>query len=66
MVVVSCGDYQLPLYWEMLDNKSGNSSTQDRKDIVKLCVDLIGKERIGYIVGDREFIGHSWTVRRCD
>jgi transposase len=60
MVVVSCGDYQLPLYWEMLDNKSGNSSTQDRKDIVKLCVDLIGKDRIGYIVGDREFIGHSW------
>jgi hypothetical protein len=60
MVVVGCGDYQLPLYWEMLDNKSGNSSTQDRKDIVKLCVNLIGKERIGYIVGDREFIGHSW------
>lgn len=60
MVVVGCGDYQLPLYWEMLDNKSGNSSTQDRKDIVKLCVDLLGKERIGYIVGDREFIGHSW------
>lgn len=66
MVVVGCGDYQLPLYWELLDNKSGNSSTQDRKDIVKLCVDLIGKKRIGYIVGDREFIGHSWTVRRCD
>lgn len=60
MVMVGCGDYQLPLYWEMLDNKSGNSSTQDRKDIVKLCVDLIGKDRIGYIVGDREFIGHSW------
>jgi hypothetical protein len=60
MVVVGCGDYQLPLYWEMLDNNSGNSSTQDRKDIVKLCVNLIGKERIGYIVGDREFIGHSW------
>lgn len=61
MIVVGCGDYQLPLYWEMLDNKSGNSSTQDRKDIVKLCVNLIGKERIGYIVGDREFIGHNWV-----
>lgn len=60
MVVVGCGDYQLPLYWEMLENKSGNSSTQDRKDIVKLCVDLLGKERIGYIAGDREFIGCSW------
>ena len=23
MVVVGCGDYQLPLYWEMLDNKTG-------------------------------------------
>ena len=61
MVVVGCGDYQLPLYWELLDNKSGNSSAQNRKDIVKLCVDLVGKERIGYIVGDREFIGHSWV-----
>lgn len=57
MVVVGCGDYQLPLYWEMLDNKSGNSSTRDRKAIVEMCVNLIGKERIGYIVGDREFIG---------
>ena len=61
MVVVGCGDYQLPLYWEMLDNKSGNSSTRDRKAIVEMCVNLIGKERIGYIVGDREFIGHSWV-----
>jgi transposase len=60
MIVVGCGDYQLPLYWELLDNRSGNSSTENRKDIVKLCVDLLGKDRIGYIVGDREFVGHSW------
>lgn len=60
MVVVGCGDHQLPLYWEMLDNRSGNSSTRDRKDIVELCVGLVGRERIGYIVGDREFVGHSW------
>jgi hypothetical protein len=60
MVVAGCGDHQLPLYWELLDNKSGNSSTRDRKDIVELCVGLVGRERIGYIVGDREFVGRSW------
>lgn len=61
MIVVGCGDFQIPLYWELLDNNSGNSSTQDRKDLLELCIKVLGKERIGYIVGDREFIGHSWN-----
>jgi len=60
MIVVGYGDFQIPLYWELLDNNSGNSSTQDRKDLLELCIKILGKERIGYIVGDREFIGHSW------
>lgn len=60
MIVVGCGDFQIPLYWELLDNNSGNSCTQDRKDLLELCLIVLDKERIGYIVGDREFIGHSW------
>jgi hypothetical protein len=60
LIVVGCGDFQIPLYWELLDNNSGNSSTQDRKDLLELCLIVLGKERIGYIVGDREFVGHSW------
>lgn len=61
MIVVGYDDFQVPLYWELLDNNSGNSCTKDRKDLLELCIAAVGKERIGYIVGDREFIGHSWV-----
>ena len=29
MVLVGCGQLQIPLYWELLDNKSGNSNADD-------------------------------------
>ena len=61
MIVVGYDDFQVPLYWELLDNNSGNSCTKDRKDLLELCIAALGKERIGYIVSDREFIGHSWV-----
>lgn len=60
MVLVGFGDLQIPLYWEMLDNKSGNSNSNDRIKLLDFCLNLIGKERVGLIVGDREFIGHKW------
>lgn len=53
MVLVGYGDLQIPLYWELLDNKSGNSNTHDRIDLLTLCLQLIGKERIGLVIGDR-------------
>lgn len=35
LMVLACqGSVQVPLYWELLDNKSGNSSAQDRKAIL--------------------------------
>lgn len=60
MIIVGCGDLQVPLYWELLDNKSGNSNAKDRIDLLAYCLKLIGKERIGLVVGDREFVGHKW------
>ena len=60
MVIATKGSYTVPLYWEMLDNKSGNSHTEDRIDILQKCIDLIGVQHIGLLVGDREFIGHKW------
>lgn len=60
MVLASQGAVQVPLYWELLDNKSGNSSTQDRKAIIAKCIRLLGKERIGIVIADREFVGHEW------
>lgn len=60
MVSVSCGEFSLPFYWEMLDNKGGNSSQEQRIDLLKSCIDIIGEKRIGLLIGDREFIGHHW------
>ncbi len=60
MVIATKGCYTVPLYWEMLDNKSGNSNTENRIDVIQKCIDLIGAQNIGLLVGDREFIGHKW------
>ena len=60
MVLVGCGDLQLPLYWEMLDNKSGNSNSQNRIDVLEKCFAVVDIKRIGLVIGDREFVGHKW------
>lgn len=60
MIVVRCKDITIPLYWEMLDNNSGNSNTDDRISLLKKCIELLGANRIGLFLGDREFIGHRW------
>ncbi|AFM03208.1 transposase family protein [Bernardetia litoralis DSM 6794] len=60
MVVLSNRTLTLPFYWELLDNKSGNSNTENRVDLVKKCLDIILPQRISLFVGDREFVGHHW------
>lgn len=60
MVLASSGSLHVPLYWELLDNKSGNSSTDDRIELLEKCVALLGASRIGLVLADREFIGHRW------
>jgi hypothetical protein len=61
MVLVGHGDVQLPLFWQFLDNKSGNSSSQDRIDLLEQCFAVLDKKRVGLVVGDREFIGQKWV-----
>jgi hypothetical protein len=61
MIIAGSGSMQVPLYWELLDNKSGNSSAQDRIELLKGCIGVVGKERIGVVIGDREFVGHKWV-----
>lgn len=61
MVVVGCGDCQIPLFWELLDNRSGNSNAQNRIDLLEASIALLGKNRIGLVMGDREFVGHKWV-----
>lgn len=60
LISVGCGDMQLPLYWELLANRSGNSNAENRIALVEQCVRLLGKDRIGVLIGDREFVGHKW------
>ena len=60
MVLIGCGELQLPLYWEFLDNRSGNSNSQDRIDLLEKCFSVVDKKRIGMVIGDREFVGHKW------
>jgi hypothetical protein len=63
--VVSIGKMAVPIYFEMLDNKSGNSNAADRITLFKSLIATIGKPRIQprprwMLVMDREFIGHTW------
>lgn len=60
MIVAKQGNIGIPLYWTMLDNKSGNSNAEDRCKLLEKIIKVIGKERIDFIVGDREFVGIKW------
>lgn len=59
-VVVSVGKMAVPLYFEMLDNNSGNSNADDRISLFKSLIKIVGIERIELLVMDREFIGNQW------
>lgn len=48
-----------PLYW-MLLAKRGSSSTRERKELLSKAINLLGKDRIAALLGDREFIGVYW------
>lgn len=60
MIVAKSDSIGIPLYWDLLDNKSGNSNCENRINLLGKLIEVLGKERIKLIVGDREFIGVSW------
>ena len=45
---------------------ANRSNADDRIALLEKIVNLIGLERLGILIADREFIGHRWAVRRCD
>ena len=59
-VVVSIGKMAVPLYFEMLENNSGNSNYAVRIELFKGLVKQVGIDRIEVLIMDREFIGHKW------
>lgn len=61
MITARCGEVAIPLFWELLDNHSGNSSVTDRTRLLQRAIDLLGKQRIGMLVADREFVGAEWV-----
>jgi len=58
--VVSIGKMAVPVYFEMLDNNSGNSNADDRIALLKSIVDIVGPGRTSLLVMDREFVGDKW------
>ena len=60
MIIASNGKNHVPLFWELLDNEGGNSNCEQRNELLQKCIDLLGPERIGLLLGDREFIGIKW------
>ena len=59
-IVASIGKLAVPLYFEMLDNNSGNSNAGNRIDLFKQLISIVGKERVQMLVMDREFVGQRW------
>lgn len=58
-----CVNYEgigLPIFWCVLGDKGGNSSQQERIGLLERFMDHFGKDRIGYLTADREFIGEEW------
>jgi len=48
-----------PIWWKVLPKK-GNTNTNERIDAIERIIKLFGKEKIRYILCDREFIGEEW------
>ncbi|AWM32997.1 hypothetical protein [Hymenobacter nivis] len=60
LVTMGQGAFQVSLYWELPDNRSGNSSAAQRIAVLEVCLAVLGRERIGVVLGNREFVGHFW------
>lgn len=62
VIVKGCG---IPLYWLELDSR-GNSNTDERKNVLKQLISLVGVDKIAYLLADREFIGEEWFKYLCE
>lgn len=49
----------IPLFWVPLA-KAGNSNADERINLLKILLSIFPGQRIGCILGDREFIGPVW------
>ena len=49
----------IPLFWRLLP-KRGNSDTAERIEIIGRFINQFGKDHIGLLLADREFVGNDW------
>ena len=49
----------IPIIWETLPKK-GSSQTTKQINVMEKFAALLGKERVAYLTGDREFLGKQW------
>jgi Transposase DDE domain len=52
----------IPIWFECLDNKGGNSNSDDRAYVLLCCIKYLGISRIKCVIGDSEFIGEEWIT----
>lgn len=64
LLVLSFAYHQMaiPLTWINLagSKKQGNSSVEDRWELLNRVIAVIGKKHIWAVLGDREFLGKEW------
>lgn len=59
MLGVSYKNVTFPLMFKMLD-KRGNSDLTERIEMIKQYIEWFGKENIGCLLADRDFVGNKW------
>jgi hypothetical protein len=59
MLAVCYKGIAFPLVWQLLD-KTGNSNTRERLELIDTLLKVLPASKIEAIVADREFIGKTW------
>ena len=60
VISISWQGASIPIVWECLDKKGGNSNTDERIALMERVLKLIPVSQIDNLLADREFIGHDW------
>ncbi|MDP0561286.1 MAG: hypothetical protein QS721_02660 [Candidatus Endonucleobacter sp. (ex Gigantidas childressi)] len=60
MVSIAWQGTSIPIVWECLDKKGGNSNTDESIAVMDRVLNLIPLKRIDNLLANREFIGHVW------
>ena len=59
MLSINVHGSALPIFWIELDS-NGCSDTEARKELINKFIALFGKDKIAYLLADREFVGNDW------